>query len=732
MASNRSPAALETDWLPVGEEPHPLGSITQYSVLRHAGISVLSVYTGDIDSVNEPSTGMYVRDTRYLSLLRLTFGGVTPTLLDARTPETDLSAIFTNPAIRDPESDRVIPAQTLVVRRQRVIAESLLESLNVSNYGTTAALFQLRIEFDADFRDIFEVRGYERLSVQPPVHCDVAESSVMYVYTGIDNRERSTTVAFDATPTSLTAGQATFLLELRPRESRQICLEVSVDRPPTHDEVEAAGIQVRAHDRKWLAQATHIQTSHEGINAMLERSLMDVHALQTTTGDDRYLAAGVPWFDTLFGRDSLIAGLELMAFVPEVLREALIVLARYQADAVDPAHDATPGKIPHELRWGELANAGEVPFGRYYGSIDVTPLFIVAAGEYVRWTGDYALIRKLWPNIQRAMAWCRDKIANGVNGFIAYSRTSARGLENQGWKDSHDSMVWPDGTLVQPPIALIEVQGYMAGAFSAYAHMASALGDPSAAEAARDGPLFCERIDKVFGHEQLGYVMCLDANGRQVPTAASNTGHMLWSGIARRDLARIASNRMMEPDMFSGWGVRTLSSLVSGYNPLGYHVGSVWPHDNAMLLGGMRWFGFDEQAEELGSALIQMSLGFPEFRVPELFSGDARELRLVPTPYPVASRPQAWSAAAMPYVFSSLLGLRPGNPGQLAVVRPRLPMGIEWVRIRNLRFGNGALDLTFRRQRRHISVEVEQIHGHIEVVLSEVFPGGRAIADADD
>jgi glycogen debranching enzyme len=349
----------------------------------------------------------------------------------------------------------------------------------------------------------------------------------------------------------------------------------------------------------------------------------------------------------------------------------------------------------------------------------------------VRWTDDYTTIRKLWPHLVRAMAWCREKIRTGVDGFIAYSRASARGLENQGWKDSHDSMVWPDGKLVQPPIALIEVQAYMAAAFAAYAYIADALGDPSGKDAARDGPLFCKRIDEAFGHEELGYVMCLDAAGQQVPTAASNAGHMLWSGIARRDLAKLSANRLMEPDMFSGWGVRTLSSMVSGYNPLGYHVGSVWPHDNAMLLGGMRWFGFDEQAEVLGSSLIEMSLAFPEYRVPELFSGDARELRQVPTPYPVASRPQAWSAASLPYVFASLLGLRPGIPGQIAVVRPRLPVGVQWARVRNLRFGNGALDLTFRRQRKHVSVEVEQIHGHVEVVLSEVFPGARAIADSD-
>jgi len=714
-------------WLPVGEEPHPSGNITHLTVLRHGGISVLSLPSGDIDARSEPATGLYVRDTRHLSRLRFTFGGVPPILLDARHPETALSAIFTNGALRDTAGDTV-PAQTLVVRRRRAVSGSLIETLSVSNYSHTGLEVDLRIEFAADFRDIFEVRGYPRRTPAAPVRGRCEADCAVFRYLGADGVQRSTTIAFSETPVRLTTRDAHFVLALGPRETREFSLEVSIDAEPSGTSVATATAGVQREQREWLAEATHIETSRDDINALLRRSLLDIHALQTNTGTDAYLAAGVPWFDTLFGRDSLIAGMELLAFAPSVLRTALLVLAKHQAEEVDAAHDATPGKMPHELRWGELAQAGEVPFGRYYGSVDGTPLFVVAAWEYLRWTNDTATLRTLWPHIQAAVWWCRDQMASGPRGFVAYARVSAAGLENQGWKDSHDCIVWPDGHLVAPPIALAEVQGYVAAALAAYGFIAAALGMPDSEDAAVVASDFAREVDAAFGHEHLGYVLCLDGAGEPVPTPASNAGHLLWSGTARADLARAAANRLMQPDLFSGWGVRTLASTVPGYNPLGYHTGSVWPHDNALILAGMRRYGFDDLAERLGTALIETALAFADYRVPELFSGDAREFRAVPTPYPVASRPQAWSAAAMPAVFTAMLGLQPGRPGQLRVVRPMLPGGIETLAVRNLRFAGETLDLIFRRLGRHVSVEVERQPGGIEVVLSQAYPGGAAPA----
>jgi len=713
-------------WLPVGEEPHPTGNITHLSVLRNDGISVLSLPSGDIDARGEAATGMYARDTRHLSRLRFTFGGVPPILLDARQPETALSAIFTNPALRD-SAGRTIPAQSLVVRRRRVISGGLIESLSVSNYSHGTLEVDLRVEFGADFKDIFEVRGYPRRTPAAPVRGRCEANCVVFRYQGADDVTRTTTVTFSETPVHLSTRDARFVITLGPRDTREFSIEVTIDGAAAGPSVLTATAEVQRQQREWLSAATHLETDRDDINALLRRSLLDIHALQTTTGTDDYLAAGVPWFDTLFGRDSLIAGMELLAFAPAVLRTTLLVLAKYQADEDDPAHDATPGKMPHELRWGELARAGEVPFGRYYGSVDGTPLFIVAAWEYFRWTNDRETLRQLWPNIQGAMWWCRDQMLVGPRGFVAYSRVSSAGLENQGWKDSHDCIVWPDGRLVEPAIALAEVQGYVAAALAAYSAIAGALGKPDAEDAAIVASDFARQVDAAYGHEHLGYVLCLDGAGEPVPTPASNAGHLLWSGTARADYARAAAHRLMQPDMFSGWGVRTLASTVPGYNPLGYHTGSVWPHDNALILAGMRRYGFDDLAERLGTALIETALSFPDYRVPELFSGDAREFRAVPTPYPVASRPQAWSAAAMPGVFTAMLGLQPGRPGQLRVVRPMLPGGIQSLNLRNLAFAGETLDLIFRRQGRHVSVEVERQPGSIEVVLSQAYPGHAAI-----
>jgi len=708
------------NWLPAGEEPRAVGKITHCIILRQDAISVVSVPSGDIDAESEPSTGLYSRDTRYLSKLKITLGGVTPILLDSSSG-VGQSAVFTNPAFSSPDGSEFIPGQALVLRRERAVASTMAESISISNYSSRRALLEVRLQFAADFRDIFEVRGVERSKPQPPVTASVSESEVCWSYTGSDDVCRTTTLTFSEPPAVLNEHEAAFQLTVDPRGTHQFSLEVSVNGPAAGQTASAALAHVTADETAWLHHSARITTDNNAINDMLRRSLLDIQSLETERDGHTYLAAGVPWFDTLFGRDSLIAGMEILAFAPEVLRRALVVLASYQAESYDAVHDAEPGKIAHEVRWGELAAIGDVPFGCYYGSVDVTPLFIVAAGEYGRWTDDYATIRRLWPNLQRAMEWCQTKRKSGPRGFLSYRRESSAGLENQGWKDSHDAIVWPDGKLVTPPIALVEVQGYLAAAFDAYGRIAERLGEPGSEEMLRECVSFRAAIDEAFASDELGYVLCLDGDGEPVPTPASNAGHLLWSGVARDDHAAIAASRLMQPDMFSGWGVRTLSTGVPGYNPIGYHTGSVWPHDNALLLAGLRRYGREHDAERLGSALIGMSLRMADYRVPELFSGDARALRPLPTPYPVASRPQAWAAASLPNAFVSMLGLRPGRHRQLCIVHPVLPREIQTLHLNNLRFGGGSADLSFRRVGKHVSVEVEIVEGPIEIVLSDAF-----------
>jgi glycogen debranching enzyme len=708
------------EWTPVGEEPQPPGSITDCAILRNDGISVVSLSSGEIDADRHSATGMYHADTRHLSRLTLSFGGVEPVLLDTREFEHALTAIYTNPGIQLPDKNGgKLPPQTLVVRRRRVIeGGSLIEALSLSNYSAKPVDFDLRVEFAADFQDIFVVRGLDRLSKQPEVQSEVTDDSACFSYDGIDGTRRITIVRFDQAPRVLSDHAALFSIHLDPRETADIQLSVTTSRETRPSRVAEADRRARRQEQEWLHGLAVIQTDDEAVNAALERAMMDIYALRTHLGDREYLAAGVPWFDTLFGRDSLIASIELALFTPELLRISLEVLANYQADTIDPGHDASPGKIPHELRWGELAAAGEVPFGRYYGSVDVTPLFIMAAYDYFRWTGDRETLGRLWPAIQRAMDWCEE---HAGDGFLSYSRKSANGLENQGWKDSHDAIVWPDGQLVDGPISLIEVQGYLAAAYHAFAKMSVVMEGADKRNAMRRAAQFTQQMDEAFAHDELGYVLCLDGEGHRVPTPASNAGHLLWTGAARPDLGQRVARRLMKPDMFSGWGIRTLSDTVVGFNPLGYHTGSVWPHDNALILSGMRRYGFEHESQVLSSALIEAALDFPNYRVPELFSGDDREFRHVPTPYPVSSRPQAWAAASVPFVLVSMLGICPGGPGQLYVSGPELPRQLKWVRVRNLRLAGGSVDLVFQRQREEISVEAQNLHG-VEVVLSASHP----------
>jgi len=708
-------------WLPIGEEPLAPGSITHLAVVRGQGLSVLSLPSGEIDAQTESSSGLFYRDTRHLSRLAFSFGGVAPLLLDAGETDQSLSAIFTNLATRtDGPKPRIIPSNSLVARRRRVVDDALRESLTVSNYAHEPCDLALRIDFEADFEDIFVVRGVERVATRPEISTTIDSNSVYFAYRGLDGKVRTTTVMFSEPPAELERDHAVFLCPLEPGETRSIDLCVTVaggDARPMP--IALAARRVADDQDDFLARVTSIETDSQPLNRAMKRALIDIYSLETRTEDIEFTAAGVPWFDTLFGRDSLITGMQLAAFAPSLLGRTLRVLAGYQSTEVDDVHDAAPGKLPHELRWGELANLGEVPFGRYYGSVDVTPLFIVGACEYLRWSGDLATIRALWPNLQRAMDWCISEIKRDARGFLSYSRFSAAGLENQGWKDSHDCIVWPNGSLVEPPIALVEVQGYLLAAFHAFMWMAQMLDRPTDGDVQRLAAEFEARLDECFSHPELGYVYCLDGKGRPVPTPASNAGHLMWSGSARLDSARTLGARLMQPDMFSGWGIRTLGSRVPGYNPLGYHVGTIWPHDNSLIFAGLRGYGLDEQAFELGNALVEAALSFPAYRIPELFSGDNRELRSVPTPYPVASRPQAWSAASLPFVMAAFLGLRPGGEGELVIARPMLPRNVEWVRVRNLRVGRGTADLTFRSQGNRVSVEVLSLHNGLQVILSQ-------------
>jgi glycogen debranching enzyme len=470
---------------------------------------------------------------------------------------------------------------------------------------------------------------------------------------------------------------------------------------------------IKAHDA-WKESITQIQTSNDLFNASLDRSVADLRLLWNEPRSGiGYIAAGVPWYDTLFGRDSILSAMMTLWIKPEIGRDVLRSLARFQGNEVNPARDEEPGKIVHEIRRGEMANTGEVAFGRYYGSVDATPLFVLLAAEYYRWTGDLDLMQELRPSIDRALDWVEQFGDIDSDGYIEYVRRAKGGLDNQGWKDSDDGIIDEEGNGLEPPIALVEAQGYVYAAKLGIAAVFEALGEQARAACLRDeAAAMRRRINRDFWMREGYYALALDGHKTLARVPTSNAGHLLWSGVPSQSKARSQIERFKKNDMFSGWGVRTLSSAARGYNPIGYHLGTIWPHDNALIIAGFKRYGAEADLNELATGLFDAACASSYYRLPELFSGSQRSAHHEPVPYPVACRPQAFAAATMPSVLGSILGLVPDAPhGRLYSVKPRLPFWLDFVRVCDLRVGAGSIDLFYHRRGTRTMVEVIGCHG---------------------
>lgn len=452
---------------------------------------------------------------------------------------------------------------------------------------------------------------------------------------------------------------------------------------------------------------------------ILDRSLRDLHRLKSRLDTQEYFAAGVPWFATLFGRDSIITSLQTLAFDPQPAARTLRLLAQYQCRQADDWRDAQPGKILHELRCGEMAHLGEIPHTPYYGTIDATPLFLILIGCHAAWTGDLSLFTELRENIELALNWMKQYGDSDGDGYIEYASTSENGLINQGWKDSGDALVNADGTLARPPIALVEVQGYAYLARVLISELYNRSGNSQRADVLRrEAEELRARFNRDFWLEEKGiYAMALQAGNQPVTVVSSNPGHALWTGIADDDKARRTMERLMADDMFNDWGVRTLSAQERRYNPIGYHLGTVWPHDNSIIAAGFRRYGFDDAAQRIFMGIIEATMNFEHYRLPEVFAGFHRRDYGVPVRYPVACHPQAWAAGTIPYLLTTMLGLEPAAFDQrLRIVRPRLPDFISWLEVRRLRVGRASADLRFERQTDgSISVKVLKTSGPLEV-----------------
>jgi glycogen debranching enzyme len=677
---------------------------------------------GDIVPGHASEQGFYHDGTRFLSRLELLMGGARPLFLSSTISEDNVSftADLTNPDIKR-DNRLAIPHGEIHIFRSRVLAEGgFAECIRITNHALQTIRMPITIRFGADYADVFEVRGTVRRRRGEMLPGVTGQESTL-AYRGLDNVERTTRLRWNQPPDRIDDGAVTFILTLERHAAVTLELAVTCEVGRTAPSIRRhADIlnEARAERRAGDELMCTIVSSNETFNHWIRRSSADLRMMITDTAYGSYPYAGIPWFSTPFGRDGLITALELLWAAPSVARGVLTFLAETQAVSTSVAQDAQPGKILHEMRHGEMAALGEIPFGRYYGSADATPLFVMLTYEYFRRTADRELLDRLWPHMLAALDWIDGEADPDHDGFIEYARQSENGLVQQGWKDSFDSVFHADGRLAAPPIAMCEIQAYSFAAWRGAAELAAIRGDAASAErwAARAESLR-SRFEDQFWCEELGtYAIALDGENQRCRVKSSNAGHCLFTGIASADRARQVADTLMADESFSGWGVRTIASGEARYNPMSYHNGSIWPHDNAIVAAGLARYGFRDKAARVMDAMFDVSAVVDLHRLPELVCGFHRRSGEYPTLYPVACAPQAWAAGAVYMLLAGSLGLSVEAEAQRVVFdRARLPAGLEWLRISNLLVGTGTIDILLTRHPHDVGVTVLRRAGEIEV-----------------
>lgn len=765
-------------------------------VLKHSNLFVVYDEDGDISSRPGGAHGLYLNDMRHLSALELRFWKQKSVLLSSTIVEDNslLTVDLTNPelvefeqrkkkerldksrrqkqaagaqsqpqnppdaapspgaqdaldapgaqaGVDSPESvepgaeiQARILSDTLHIHRSKFVTEDTAhEKIRMQNYGDVSMTVPIELYFDADFIDMFEVRGTARERCGDFLETQITDVSVSFGYIGLDKVQRETRISFVQRPQALSANRAYFEFEIGPGQRRELTYTVECRYQAAKDVGESRRLRFGAPPgyRQAYAQMNRrlasqyrgrcrFESSNVFYNLMLSRADADLQMLISNTDYGPYPYAGTPWFNTVFGRDGLICAYQVLNIRPEVSRGVLGYLAAHQAHDFSDTRDAEPGKILHEIRHDEMANTGEVPFRSYYGSIDSTPLFIALAGAYLRRSGDLDFIRSIWPNVRRAVEWIDAHGDRDGDGYVEYGRRTRQGLRQQGWKDSDDSVFHEDGTIAELPIALCEVQGYVFAARRAAAQMAEALGEGEYARAQHHETVqLKQRFQKDFWDEQLGtYVLALDGNKRPCRVRSSNAGHCLFSGIATLERAQLIGKQLLEDDFFNGWGVRTMPQAQVRYNPISYHNGSVWPHDNTMIAMGLARYGLKDEALRIMAGLYHASRYFDLNRMPELFCGFERRPSEGPTLYPVACAPQAWAAGGVFLLLDAALGLYvDGRRGLVKFHNPRLPDFLDTLRLKRVQVGKAQVDIELKRYRNDVGVQILRRSGEVEVMV---------------
>ncbi|WIG60569.1 MAG: hypothetical protein OJF49_003317 [Ktedonobacterales bacterium] len=701
------------------------GTIT----VKHNQVFLLLSPTGDIPH-GANGEGLYFRDMRYLDHMELQLNEQRPVSLLADAEKGSVAVFeLTNPHLVLADGTE-IRKQSLSIRRSYTIAQDITQEIEVRNLEREAVSFPLRMLFGSQFDDMMVVRSFVREPVQRGrLHTSHAHGDMLTLgYNGADGHARATQIRFTPAPESLHGGVADYTVTLPPHARQTITLTLELSDEVRHEAHSPVGMQtmttgIEQHSEfdQILAQLPEIETSNALFDRALRRSFDDVRMLITVDRQDAYVAAGIPWYVALFGRDSCITAFETLAFQPALARSTLRVLAHYQGTRHNAYEDEEPGKILHELRVGETANLHEIPMTPYYGSVDSTMWFLMLLEQYVRWTGDVGLFVELRENVERALDWMdHNEKTSTLNGFFTYGTKSERGFVNQGWKDSDNAIVNTDGSLVQPPVALVEVQGY---AYRTWHRIAGLLRDLGEAQRAAPLEQRAEALKRRFNdaywmEEQRYYALAIERGGKRSEAIASNAGHTLFTGIVPDERAKAIAERLLESDMFCGWGIRTLAETEAAYNPLDYQVGSVWPHDNALIALGLRHWGFAEQMERVFTGIFQAATHFPHFRLPEVFDGFSRDQYRRPVTYPVACSPQAWAAGALPLLLQSALGLEPHALFKtLHITRPHLPEWLTTVTVRGLHVGQARVDLRYLREMATTHVAVLRREGDVVVTV---------------
>jgi glycogen debranching enzyme len=710
----------------VDPSAQPQATGTDKLVLKRGNLFLVANRLGDVSPPGARDLGLFLTDTRHLSAWRLEMQGGPPLCLASQVSAEYVAQIdFTVTSLHDGDLLGTEPVNFVHLRREQLIDDVFVDRLALTNFLAHPVDFWLALSWAADFADVFEIRGARRSARGTYLVPRVEADQVVLRYDGLDGRCYATEIRVDgvsqaegapARLASLGVRGARVEFRLPPGVHAEVMFSVAcgiertapgVARGPDEDRpvpqriphvFDALAAETRGAYDHWARQATRFTSTNGRLDAALAHAVADLKALTVYHFGRPVISAGIPWYTCPFGRDALISGFEALLAAPEIARDALVFLARLQGSRDDPERDEEPGKIPHEIRFGEMAVAGEVPHSPYYGSADATPLFLVLLDEYERWTADSALVDSLLPAAERALAWLDSATAR--DGLVWYARRAPKGLRNQGWKDSHDGVPFADGRAAEPPIALVEVQGY---AVDARRRMADAFERRGRAEDAarlrRVADAHAQAIEERFWMARAGtYAIALDRDGRQVDAVTSNPGHLLFSGVPSPERARSVVATLLGRGGWSGWGIRTLASGQPAYNPLSYHDGTVWPHDNALCAMGFARYGMTHEAGQVFLGLWDAAQHFRQQRLPELFCGLSRDGRAFPVSYPVACSPQAWSSAAWFLLLRATLGLSADAPaGVLHIGTPSLPPFLEGITLEGLRIGAAHATLRFVR-----------------------------------